>query len=154
MSVLSFEPLSPIRVRGAVPAQCYPRKEGPSSAVCPVLAHGWRPALVTFSKSRKNLLRIMAMVLNLPPYIRDWDLPLEHFSLNTFSTYQLKWLCVSFTYTMKLERLSLVSGGGTQRLVSPVQQFCSGKATSAGDTDFPADHRLAGSCSPVPALRQ
>lgn len=105
--------------------QCNPHQEGPSSGACPALAHGWRPALVP--KSQQSLLRTTTVVLYLLLSIHHWYLPFKHFSLNTFSTYQRKWLCASLSYTMKLERLSLDAGGGTDRLLSPVQQFCFGK---------------------------
>lgn len=125
MGVTSAEPLCPTQVRafslmhfhectttaGAVPAQCDPRREGPGGAACPALA----PALVPFSKPQKSLLRIVTMVLFFSLSIHHWYLPSKRFSLNTFSTYQPEWSCALRTYTMKLERLSLVSGGGTER---------------------------------------
>lgn len=127
---------------GAVRAQCGPRQEAPSGAARP--AHGWR-LLSSPAQISESLLRITPVVLNFLLSIHHWYLTFKHFFLNTFSTYQLKWLCASLTYTVKLERLSLAPGGGTERLLSPAQRFCFGKTDSAGEYGF--------SCR-APAVRQ
>lgn len=72
------------------PCSVFPSQGRAKRCCLPRLAPAWRPALIPFSKAQRSLLRIMTMVLNLPPYIHHWYLPFKHFSLNTFSTYQLK----------------------------------------------------------------
>lgn len=138
MCVISFEP-GPTGLLGSVPAQGNPHKQGPSGAACPALATSCRPALNPLCKSQKSLLRTITVVLNFFLSIHHWYLLFKHFSLDTLRTYQLKWLCAPL-----LERLSFVSGGGTERRRSPVQQFCFSCRARAGWRLQPA---------PLPALR-